>query len=97
MTIDTTINIGHLITLIGLFIALVTWGNSLKFEVRSIDDDVKKFGKRIENIESKIDKFTELHFQSQNLERRLDDLADRVNRVEQTKLSLARKGVKTPT
>jgi hypothetical protein len=71
MTIDTSINIGHIITLITVFIAVVTWGSGLRSQVSNLD-------KRMEDVETEIKTFVETYIATRVMDNKLDDLSRRV-------------------
>jgi len=71
MTIDTSINIGHIITLITVLIAVVTWGSTVKAQVTGID-------KRLEDVEKELKAFVETYIATRVMDNKLDDLSRRV-------------------
>ena len=41
MVFDLTINLGHVITLVGILITFITWGQGIKWQLTNIDERVK--------------------------------------------------------
>lgn len=74
MTIDFTINIGHIITLIGTLIAFITWSQGLKSSIVSID-------RRVEHIEQQLSHQTQLMITTAILSDRLASLEKRLEAV----------------
>lgn len=75
MTIDFTINLGHIITLVGTLIAFITWGNGIKWHITAIDT-------RVENIEKQLAHQTQLMITTSILTDRLASLEKRIEAVD---------------
>lgn len=48
MTFDLTINLGHVITLVGILITFITWGQGIKWSLTNIDRRVSALEKNME-------------------------------------------------
>ena len=84
MTIDTTINIGHVITLIAMLITVIMWGSTIKNQVQGL-------GKRMQDVETEMKNFTETYIATRLLDNRLDDLNRRVVYLENRQPTSGRK------
>lgn len=75
MTLDTTINLGHIVTLVGILITFVTWGSGVKWQVNLIEA-------RLKLVEEELKKITQLLITTSNLEVRLAHLETRISEFE---------------
>ena len=75
MVIDLTINIGHIITLIGTLIAFITWSQGMKSSIVSID-------KRVAHIEAQLVQQTQLMITTAIITDRLASLEKRIEAVD---------------
>lgn len=48
MIFDMTVNLGHIITLIGILITFVTWGQGIKWQMINLDKRVGSLEKNME-------------------------------------------------
>lgn len=70
-----SISIGHIITIVGLLITVITWSSTVKAEVIGLD-------KRMKEVEDKIDKFTEIYIATNNMNYKLGDFEKRITALE---------------
>lgn len=75
MTIDLSINIGHIIALIGSLVTLIIWGNSVKWRVASIEQ-------RLGMLDVELKKISQLLIATSNLELRLNNVETRIRDLE---------------
>ena len=75
MTIDMSINIGHIITIITLLIGVITWGSTIRASVTGLDV-------RMQEIETEIKKFTEVYIATNNMNYKLGDFERRITALE---------------
>lgn len=91
MTIDLSINLGHIISLIGFLIAMVTWGNSLKFGINEVKHKVNNQDMKLMAIEKQLEEQTKLIIATSIMSDRLGSLEKRLdmlnNRLESPRLS----------
>jgi hypothetical protein len=50
VNVDMTINLGHVLTLIGVLITFVTWGQNIKFTLTHIDRRVGEIEKNLHEL-----------------------------------------------
>jgi len=50
VSVDMTINLGHVLTLIGVLITFVTWGQNIKFTLTHIDRRVGEIEKSLHEL-----------------------------------------------
>lgn len=50
VSVDMTINLGHVLTLIGVLITFVTWGQNIKFTLSHIDRRVGEIEKNLHEL-----------------------------------------------
>jgi regulator of replication initiation timing len=75
MQIDMSISLGSIITLVGVFVTVLTWGNSVRFQVTSINEELK-------DLKKQVDKITEIIITTNALTNELNYLKDRLSRIE---------------
>jgi hypothetical protein len=75
MVIDLSINIGHIIAIIGSLVTLIVWGNSIKWRIAAIEQ-------RLGTLDVELKKISQLLITTTKLELRLSNLEDRVRLLE---------------
>ena len=75
MAIDMTINLGHVITLVGILITFITWGNGVKWQMNIVEVKLK-------TLEEEIKKITQLLITTSTLEIRISNLESRIDEHE---------------
>jgi hypothetical protein len=78
MTVDMSINLGHIITLVGILITFITWGQSIKWHIIAID-------KRVEHIEKQLEEQTKLILATAIISEKLGTFEKRLERLENRK------------
>ncbi len=75
MTIDFTINLGHIISLVGTLILFVTWAQGLKWNMLNLD-------KRLEVVESNMKQQTDLIIANAVVNTNIMSLTDKLATLE---------------
>lgn len=75
MTVDMSISLGHILTIVGMLITLVTWGNNLRWHVGSVE-------RRLETVEESIKEISKMIVQANLLAQRLEHLEKHIDRLE---------------
>ncbi len=75
MTIDMSISIGHIVTVISFLIGVITWGSTIRTSVTGLDN-------RMKEVEDKVDKFTEIYIATNNINYKLGDFERRLTALE---------------
>ncbi len=88
MQIDMSISLGHIITLVGVFITVITWGNNIKWQITAIET-------RLGRVEEDLKKITDLIITTGNLGNQLGHLETRLARLERIALDHIAEGRKT--
>lgn len=55
MNISTTLDLGDMLTLIGMLIVLITFGNSLKSSVQHVEARVKHIESKVDKVENRLE------------------------------------------
>lgn len=75
MTFDMTINLGHVITLVGILITFITWGQSIKWSITNID-------KRVHALEVNMQEQTKLIIANAVMNQNIMTVTDRLATLE---------------
>jgi hypothetical protein len=75
MTIDMSISIGHIITIISFLIGVITWGSTIRASVTGLDN-------RMQEVEAEIKKLTEIYIATNNMNYKLGDFERRITALE---------------
>ena len=75
MVVDYTINLGHIISLVGALIAFLFWANSIKWSILNLD-------KRVEIIEKSLEEQTKLTIANAVVKSNIITIIDRLGTLE---------------
>lgn len=96
MTIEPSITVGNIFTIVSMLIGIITWGSSLNWQLKTICKDIDLIRKEHQDIETQLKEVRDLIVVSRiasikidNLEATMKELAARIIRLE-TRNSLGR-------
>lgn len=75
MVFDMTVNLGHMITLIGILITFITWGQGIKWSITNLD-------KRVEALENNMHEQTKLIIANAVMTQNIMSVTDRLATLE---------------
>lgn len=75
MVFDMTVNLGHIITLLGILITFITWGQGIKWSIQNLD-------KRVEALEGNMHEQTKLIIANAVMNQNIMTVTDRLATLE---------------
>lgn len=82
MTLDLTITLGNVLTIVGMAVASFVFLWSIRSQVAVINSEIRSFVGRLDKIDSAMTRLTEALIQLSRQEARLDAHADRLKSLE---------------